>query len=378
MSGALWIEPVGSFEVIRAEWAVLAESAGLAFGTPEWLEAWWRHKGEGRPLLLHACRDPAGELVAVLPLYVWRARPRVIRFLGHGPADELGPVVSPENSAAAAGALRTALAGLAWDVFLGEQLPGEEGWPELLGMALWREEESPRLATPEGGWEAYLHGRSANFRQQLARRQRDVDSAGNAVFRLANAGSLEGDLDTLFALHRARWGGVETDFADTPFQRDVAREAAKLGRLRLWLLEVDGQPVAVWHGFHVGRVTSYYQAGRDPSVRLSAGIVLLAHTIRAAMAEGATEYRFGRGGESFKYRFTADDPGLVSVAVAKGAFGRGALASARLARLAQKQLRRMLGRSGVSSVGSSVGLRGTAKRERPVREPGSEDPDERE
>ena len=375
MSEELRIERIGSFDAIRSEWDRLAESAGGAFGTPDWLEAWWRHHGDGRPLLLHACRNPAGELVAVLPLYWWRERPRVIRFLGHGPGDELGPVVSPGRSAEAAEALRRTLAGLAWDVFLGEQLPGEERWPQLLGMPLWRTEACPRLTTPHNGWEAYLRARSANFRQQLARRQRELEAAGTAVFRLADVGSVERDLDSLFALHEARWGDAETDFADTPFQRDVARNAAVLGRLRLWLLELDGRPVAAWHGFHLGGVTSYYQAGRDPTVEgLSVGVVLLAHTIRAAMAEGATEYRFGRGAESFKYRFTVQDPGLASVAAARGPIGRGALAGARLTRSARRRMRHVLGGSGAPG----VRLSRASERERPPHQTGTEDPDERE
>ena len=89
-----------------------------------------------------------------------------------------------------------------------------------------------------------------------------------------------------------------SDFHDTAFHRELAREALARGWLRLWLLELDGRPIAAWHGFRVGPVASYYQAGRDPSYeRFSVGFVLLAHSIRSAIAEGATEYRFGRGDE---------------------------------------------------------------------------------
>ena len=143
------LEPVTSFEAIRTEWSALAETAGSFFGTPEWLETWWRHYGKGRRLLLHACRGETGELIAVLPLYVWRTRPRVIRFLGHGPGDELGPVNARSDAAVAVYALRQLLDELVWDVFLGEQLPGDGNWPTQLEMPRWRTEESPRLATPE-------------------------------------------------------------------------------------------------------------------------------------------------------------------------------------------------------------------------------------
>jgi CelD/BcsL family acetyltransferase involved in cellulose biosynthesis len=188
------------------------------------------------------------------------------------------------------------------------------------------------LRVPQGGWNAYLAGQSPSFREQLRRRSRALERAG-AAFRLSGEHSLERDLDTLFALHRARWEGGKTSFDDTPFHRDVARAALARGWLRLWLLELDGEPIAAWHGFHVGGVTNYYQAGRDPAhAKLSAGFVLLAHTLRVAIEEGATEYRFGRGAEAFKYRFTDGDPGLESVVLRRGVRGRTAVALARAAR----------------------------------------------
>jgi CelD/BcsL family acetyltransferase involved in cellulose biosynthesis len=154
--------------------------------------------------------------------------------------------------------------------------------------------------------------------------------------RLADAATLEGDLETLFALHRARWGSKRSDFGDTPFHRELAREALERGWLRLWLLELDGRPVAAWHGFRVESVASYYQAGRDPALeRLSVGFVLLAHSIRSAIAEGASEYRFGRGDEPFKSRFTSVDPGLETVALTRGGVGAAAYAAARAARFAR-------------------------------------------
>jgi len=37
------------------------------------------------------------------------------------------------------------------------------------------------------------------------------------------------------------------------------------------------------------------------------------------------EYRFLRGGESYKYRFATEDPGLITVIRAKGPLGAAAL-----------------------------------------------------
>ena len=76
------------------------------FGTWEWADTWWRHFGEGGEL---RTRLVPGK--AILPLYVSRTGPfRLLRFIGHGHADELGPVGGPDDREAAAGALREALA----------------------------------------------------------------------------------------------------------------------------------------------------------------------------------------------------------------------------------------------------------------------------
>jgi CelD/BcsL family acetyltransferase involved in cellulose biosynthesis len=64
----------------------------------------------------------------------------------------------------------------------------------------------------------------------------------------------------------------------------------------------------------------------------------MAHTIRAAIAEGATEYRFGRGDEAFKSRFTDHDPGLETVVLSSSAVGDLLLAGVRTARVAQRRL----------------------------------------
>ena len=316
------LERVHELGAIEDEWNALAVRCGSIFSTALWSRLWWRHFGRDRELLLHAARSADGGLALVVPLYAWRRRlPRVVRFLGHGPGDELGPVYARGDHELAALALRTALDGLDWDVFIGEQLPGEEGWPRLLGGRTWRREASPTLPLTRS-WEEYLAGRSANFRQQLRRREEALSREGDVALRRADETTLEGDMDALFALHRARWGGADSDFADTPFHRELAREALARGWLRLWLLELDGRPVAAWHGFRVGSVASYYQAGRDPAYeRSSVGFVLMAKTIRSAIEEGTTEYRMGRGGEPFKLRFADEGPGLETVGLARGSLG---------------------------------------------------------
>ena len=336
-------EAVDGFGSLEREWDALAERSGSIFASALWSRVWWEHFGREQELLLHAARSPDGSLTAVLPLYAWRRRfPRVLRFLGHGPGDELGPVYGRGGQMAVAHALATALDELDWDVFFGEQLPGDEGWHELLGGRSGGARRARRCASLRqlGGVPRRREARTSG--EQLRRREAGLSPRGrrrDATRRTRRRSTATSTRCS--ALHRARWGSTPTDFGDTPFHRELAREALGRGWLRLWLLELDGSQLPPGTASRSARSASYYQAGRDPALeRHSVGFVLMAHSISSAIAEGATEYRFGRGDESFKSRFTDEDRGLETALLTRSAIGDVLVAGARTIRAARRRLRR--------------------------------------
>jgi hypothetical protein len=80
--------------------------------------------------------------------------------------------------------------------------------------------------------------------------------------------------------------------------------ASTLRRLAASLVPRRRAPVAAWYGWSYGGRYAYYLAGFDPAwSRHSVGLLLLAHTIRAAAEEGAAEYDLLRGDEDYKDRF---------------------------------------------------------------------------
>lgn len=332
-------EPLTDLDAARDEWRALAELSGNLFATWEWMSVWWRHFGRDRPRLLVACRDRSGRLVAILPLYLARSLPlRVVRFLGHGPGDHLGPICAPEHRPAAVRALHRVLAERPWrwQAMLAERLPSEEGWAPLVGGREINHEKSPVLSTEGRSWDEFLASQSRNFRSQVGRLERKLTREHGLRYRLADdPDHLEEDLDTLFRLHEARWGHAEEGGlhgARQPFHREFAALALERGWLRLSFLEAGGQPVAVRYGFRFGGDHWAYQAGRDPSWdNERVGFVLLCHSIREAFHDGMTEYRLLRGGEEYKDRFSTSDGGLDTLLLTRGAAGlaaRGAIAGA--------------------------------------------------
>ena len=330
----LRLKPLAGFEAEADAWQALAERADNIFATREWLSMWWRHFGAGQARLL-GCWRAGGKLAAILPLYASRVGPaRALRFLGHGISDQLGPICDPAERCAVARALRRALGGGllgGWDVLLGEEFPGQQGWSALLGATVVHHEASPVLRARGRSFEEILASGSANFRQEVGRRERKLQREHELRFRLASdRDRLQDDLTILFDLHAARWSGDESGAfspARRAFHRDFAPLALERGWLRLWLAEVDGRPVAALYGLRFAGSELFYQAGRDPAWdRFSVGFVLLAHAIRVALEDGAVEYRLLRGDHPYKQRFADHDPGLETFVAAHGALPRAATA----------------------------------------------------
>lgn len=324
MTGQLKLDDL-ELDVRDEEWGALAAEAGNIFGTPEWISTWWRHYGSGRQLLTKTCRGADGSLVAVLPLYLWSRRPfRVVRFLGHGPGDALGPICRSCDRLAVASAVSGLLDDFGAGLLIGEYLPSEEGWSTLLGASVYARSASPVLALHGVTWESFLASRSANFRYSIRRRERTLGGEHRVRFRLAvDPERFGSDIDCLFALHRARWPEDSSFSAAEPFHREFAAAAFARGWCRLWLLEIDGEARAAWYGFRFANVEFAYQAGRDPRWdRYSLGFLLLAHSIREAAADGVREYRLLRGGEDIKYRFASHDPGRETIVLWRNPVGR--------------------------------------------------------
>ena len=335
-AGRLDVRPIAGLHDVRADWDRLAAASGSVYATWEWATTWWDVYGAGRRLLLHGLWDAAGELVAILPLYQARGGPvPLARLVGHGPADELAPVCAPEHRTVAAGALRVALRhGLgARALLLAERLPADQGWAAALRGRPLRTDSTPLLRIDGKTWDEWLKSRSSNFRQQVRRHARNLERDHDVDTRQVTEGDeLDAALDTLVALHDARWGEESSAFDEQRrrFHRAFAHAALGRGWLRLWLTDLDGRPAAAWIGFRYGGAEWYYQAGRDPQLDESrVGFVLLCRTIQAAFDDGQREYRFGLGDEPYKDRFADDDPGLDTVVA--GAAPVAAAASAGVA-----------------------------------------------
>jgi CelD/BcsL family acetyltransferase involved in cellulose biosynthesis len=251
-----WLTSESELARLRPEWTPLAAAAGNVFGTPEWASVWWQHWGGGRRLSAIACRAPSGRLAGLVPLYEFARRPiRILRFIGHGAGDVLGPVCSMRDRQEVARAVRRALGERlgTGDLLLAERMDANEGWGPSLAGRLVRHEPSPVLRVGEMSWDDFLSTRSRNFREKLRRSERRLGTYGGYRIRLANdPDRLQRDLQTLIRLHNARWtASPSRAFAGRrhAFHLEWASIALARGWLRLWLMELGQDAIAAWYGF---------------------------------------------------------------------------------------------------------------------------------
>jgi CelD/BcsL family acetyltransferase involved in cellulose biosynthesis len=308
------IESFCKLEARRDDWSRFAERSRNIFATWEWAATWWEHYGGGASPAFRACRGSDGEVFAILPLYlVRRGRILLLRFIGHGPGDVLGPICAEGEEHAAGAALARVLAERPrrWHVFLAERIPrGPIG--DAIGGTRIQTEANPNLEIAGQSWDDFFAGLSKKLRGNIRRSARQLEEEHEVRYRLCDdPARLDADLDTLMRLHAARWGAGAFEGTAGAFHRDFAHRALDAGWLRLWLMEVDGRPVAAWYGFRFGGVDAFYQSGRDQSWdRYSVGSQLLVHTIRSAFDDGISRYAFLRGDEPYKDRFANSDVGL--------------------------------------------------------------------
>ena len=320
------IDGEGALAPVLDEWRRLAVARGNAFLTPEWYLAALNILHGGAAPAVAVMRGGDGAVRGVFPLVdlgTSRDR-RLISFPATRFGDIFHPVAEQQDEVEVAAAVAPVLArhvGARCRLDLGRVGVGAGWWRELarawpgrMTVVPQPEEVLPYIALDGFDWQGYLATRSRQFRSQLKRKMRSLER--DHEVRLRRSQTIEEvskDLDTLFDLHDARW--QERPGASSlarPQTRDLHRafaaRAHEQGWLRLYLLEVDGAAAAAWYGWHVGDRFSYYQAGFEPAwSRYSVGFLLLAETVREAIAEGAAEYDLLVGDEAFKARFATGE-----------------------------------------------------------------------
>lgn len=294
-----------ALQALAPDWAALwlATPSATPFQHPAWLLPWWSAFGTGAPRVA-TWRD-AGRLCGVLPAYVLEEEedgPKLLP-IGAGTTDMLdvlghgaGPMLSVLLGRAAADGIGRA------DMI---DTPPGSSLPDVPAPPGWHAIWSPGEACPV----LVLADIPGAIRRKLRMNRNRAERAGG--WTVEDAGP--GGLDTLVALHQARWTaagepGVLMDPAVLRCLRLALPALNVAGLLRLQILRVGGTPAAaVLALLSPGRVFFYLSGYDAAQAFVSPGTLLLGAMLEQAAAEGRTEAHLLRGREPYKYAWGAQD-----------------------------------------------------------------------
>ena len=164
-----------------------------------------------------------------------------------------------------------------------------------------------------GTFDGYLASIGSSNRYNFRRRLRNLQKLHEVRFDHASSDEeRRRALQHVIDLHLGRWAerGGSDAFHETgliTFHHEFSALAHERGWLRLRVLKVDGKTVGAFYGFRYADKYSFYQSGFDQAFsRHSVGLVTLGLTIKEAIDEGAAEYDFLHGDESYKFLWTRE------------------------------------------------------------------------
>jgi CelD/BcsL family acetyltransferase involved in cellulose biosynthesis len=281
------------------EWEALLESVGiLPTQSPAWNEAAIAAFG-GKPRLL--ANAEGSDLTGVAPLVLHGS---TLELAAGREVSEPGELLY--SSEQALEQLAREIADLKRPLLL-RRLPAGSATVAALGEALGRRakiqlgeaEGHPAIALDER-WQEPGGGLSSSRRSSLRRARRKAEKLGEVGVELLSPAPAEVDalLDLAFAVEARSWkgkAGTGTAIALVPameaFFRDFAKRIAADGKLRLDLLRLDGEPVAMQLGMAWRNRHWLFKIGYDESfASASPGQILVGESVAAAARAGLESY----------------------------------------------------------------------------------------
>ena len=315
------------FDRLAGQWDSLTAGAGPLSPalSHEWFSCWIQAFGREAQLSIVALFD-GDTLTAVAPLRAVRGTYRGIpceqlRFLSNRHAPRCAFLVKEGRSELGRLLIRETLCLPGWDLAVLDNVPHGSVLFELAKgeassggvLFLGRETMSSPLLRMAGSWTEFFESRPRNLRRSLHNKENRMSAAGRIeVEHVTDDGAATALMDTLFRIGDASWKAprgraIGSDPQSRKFYGLLAEDFGRRGELSVWLMRLNGEPVAF--EFHItrGKRVQALRAEFDEKCRdLGVGSVLDKEIIRRLFELGFEEYDMGGEADFYKLRWTAE------------------------------------------------------------------------
>lgn len=337
------LESIAALEAISPAWAALDRETRprLPFSGPDWNLLWWKHFAEARSMVrdrLYAQVVFDGrKLVAVAPMMITERpglgpmRGRLLQFLGADPyvTEIRGPCCRRADEGPFMEAILAHL----------ERRAGEWDWVrfggivengpahQALGMrprVEWVRPVPDFLLELGDSWEDFKSTLPRNLKEALRKCYASLrrDDLQHEFVVAATQTEVEAALEVFLRLHAARASSrlnpphpnVFGSTRASAFLADYLRTSAASGAARVFVLYVDGRPVAARVGFLFGEQLYLYFSGYEPAMSTySVMTTCVAETLRWAIGMGVRTVNLSPGRDRSKTRWRPAELSLIEV-----------------------------------------------------------------
>ena len=299
-----------NFSDLHNDWRdIYVQASGrLLFSSPSWSETWWQHFGKTGDLYLGAVKEN-GTTIGIAPL---RIQNSIAYFIGSNDVcDFLDFIILPGHEKPFFHTLINHFKQLGISTLdLSPLLPGStvmlfmEEMARNQGLAVTSQHEDVTVYVDlPSQLELYLSSLSSKQRHELLRKERRLNEEGDINFTITGKPDKQ-QTDAFMRFFRDSREDKKA-FLTVDMERffqSLFEISASEGMLRLGLLELNSQPVAITLCFdHRGEVY-LYNSGYDPNYRwLSVGLLSKYYCIKDSIEKGKRRFDFLKGPEKYKY-----------------------------------------------------------------------------
>ena len=170
-------------------------------------------------------------------------------------------------------------------------------------------ESAPFLSLNEN-LETFIASRSRNFRSNLKRKEKKLKSAGDLTLNIySKLYEVEKALEEIFRIEKRSWKVMEgsamtSDKNKKKLYSILAMKCAENGWLRIYILSIDGKPIAFDYGLLFKKRYSMLKTSYDENFKkLSPGVVLRWYVIKDLFKIKSIEHDFLWGSEPYKLQW---------------------------------------------------------------------------
>jgi CelD/BcsL family acetyltransferase involved in cellulose biosynthesis len=299
-----------SFNDLRDQWTTICQKAStrLLFSSPAWSETWWQHFSQSQELYLGAVTED-DQYIGIAPLRIHNG---VAAFIGSDDVcDFLDFPVLPgyempffhimikhlKQAGIRTLDLSPLLAESTVIPFL-EQIARDQG----ADFTRQQQDVTVNVDLPSE-INSYLASLSGKQRHELLRKERRLNEEGNVSFTSIEKPE-QWQVDTFFRFFRESRDDKKAFLTGDMegFFRSIFQASSDEGILRLGMLELNSQPVAMTLCFDYRNEVYLYNSGYQPEYRwISAGLISKYYCIKDSIQRGKSRFDFLKGAEKYKF-----------------------------------------------------------------------------